>query len=71
MAAGDDTVVLGLNEHALRRLNCVKKRAIVLGAAHLLEKPGTLDGVRSAWFDRHCRAGISGIRQPWQERSRE
>jgi dienelactone hydrolase len=57
IVGGDDTVVLDLNEQALRRLACVKALAVVPGATHLFEEPGALDDVcdhATAWFDRHC-----------------
>jgi pimeloyl-ACP methyl ester carboxylesterase len=57
IVGGDDTVVLGLNEQALRQLTCTKELAVVPGATHLFEEPGALDDVcdhATAWFDRHC-----------------
>jgi len=60
IVGGDDTVVLDLNEQALRRLECVKELAVVPGATHLFEEPGALDDVcdhATAWFDRHCPDG--------------
>jgi alpha-beta hydrolase superfamily lysophospholipase len=59
IVGGDDTVVLGLNEQALRRLACPKELQVVSGATHLFEEPGALDEVCDhaiAWFDRHCSA---------------
>ena len=60
IVGGDDTVVLDLNEQALRRLTCVKELAVVRGATHLFEEPGALDDAcdyAAAWFDRHCPHG--------------
>jgi putative phosphoribosyl transferase len=51
-----DQVVLALNRAALRRLTCAKQLAIVPGATHLFEEPGTLEDVaeRAArWFGHH------------------
>ncbi len=65
IVGGDDTVVLDLNEQALRRLECVKELAVVPGATHLFEEPGALDDVcdhATAWFDRHCPDGQRAIR---------
>lgn len=74
IVGGDDTVVLGLNEHALRRLGCVKQLAVVPGATHLFEEPGALDDVcdhATEWFDRHCRPGGPEIRNSSKDRSAE
>jgi putative phosphoribosyl transferase len=49
----DDHGVIQLNEEALAQLTCEKKLAIVPGAGHLFEKPGTLDQVVTLarnWF---------------------
>jgi putative phosphoribosyl transferase len=59
IVGGDDTVVLDLNEQALRRLECIKALAVVPGATHLFEEPGALNDVcdhATAWFDRYCSA---------------
>ena len=50
-----DTPVIPLNQQALEQLRCEKELAIVPGAGHLFEEPGTLDEVvrlASAWFER-------------------
>jgi putative phosphoribosyl transferase len=55
-----DTEVLALNRSALERLECPRDLAIVPGATHLFEEPGTLDEVArlaTAWFQRHLAAG--------------
>lgn len=52
---GNDTVVLDLDEQALRRLKRIKEPAVVPGATHLFEDPGAHDDVcghATAWFDR-------------------
>jgi pimeloyl-ACP methyl ester carboxylesterase len=74
IVGGDDTVVLGLNERALRRLGCVKQLAVVPGATHLFEEPGALDDVcdhATEWFDRHCPPGGPAIRNSSKDRSAE
>ena len=51
-----DPQVLELNEAALERLDAEKGLAIVPGASHLFEEPGTLDDVArlsADWFTRH------------------
>ena len=71
IVGGDDTVVLDLNEQALRRLECVKELAVVPGATHLFEEPGALDDVcdhATAWFDRHCPDRQHAIRQTARSR---
>ena len=50
-----DQDVLELNRQAQRLLNCENELAIVPGATHLFEEPGTLEQVASlagAWFGR-------------------
>jgi dienelactone hydrolase len=59
IVGGEDTVVLDLNEQALRNLRCEKELAVVPGATHLFEEPGALDTVahRAArWFTQHLGA---------------
>lgn len=59
LVGGLDGIVVGMNEEALRRLNCEKKLQIVPGASHLFEEPGTLEAVAEAagaWFAGHLRA---------------
>jgi putative phosphoribosyl transferase len=51
-----DTTVLELNQAALARLDCEKQLAVVPGATHLFEEPGTLDQVialAQKWFTDH------------------
>jgi len=45
IVGGDDHGVIELNEEALAQLTCEKQLAIVPGAGHLFEEPGTLDQV--------------------------
>jgi putative phosphoribosyl transferase len=63
IAGGDDTVVLDLNRHALAELRCEKDLAVVPGATHLFEEPGTLTAAAELareWFVRH----LAGSEQP-------
>jgi putative phosphoribosyl transferase len=56
VVGGLDHGVLGLNREALQQLRCEKALAVVEGATHLFEEPGTLDqviGLVLAWFERH------------------
>lgn len=58
IVGGADTVVIELNRLAMERLHCVRKIAIVPGATHLFEEPGTLEQVcslASGWFEKHLR----------------
>lgn len=51
-----DGVVIDLNRDAADAMHCERKLAIVPGAGHLFEEPGTLDQVvelATAWFLRH------------------
>jgi pimeloyl-ACP methyl ester carboxylesterase len=51
-----DTEVLALNERAYSLLDCERRLAVVPGATHLFEEPGTLeDAARLAaeWFAKH------------------
>ncbi len=53
IVGGDDTVVIQLNQEAVRRLRCVKEMRIVPGASHLFEEPGALEEVARLagdWF---------------------
>jgi putative phosphoribosyl transferase len=51
-----DDVVLGLNREAQRQLRCENHLAVVPGASHLFEEPGTLErvaGLARDWFTRY------------------
>jgi len=53
IVGGADTEVLALNEAAYRELRCRKDLAVVPGATHLFEEPGTLERVAELaahWF---------------------
>jgi len=52
-----DESVIALNRQALAHLGCPKELAIVPGATHLFEEPGTLDQVAqlaTAWIRKHA-----------------
>jgi len=56
IVGGDDREVLDLNRLALARLSGVKQLAVVPGATHLFEEPGTLEQVAelaATWFGRY------------------
>jgi putative phosphoribosyl transferase len=56
IVGGRDPVVLGLNQQARARLRCPSRLAVVPGATHLFEEPGTLEqaaDLASGWFTRH------------------
>jgi dienelactone hydrolase len=51
-----DIDVIALNEQASARLDCETRLAIVPGATHLFEEPGTLDEaarLAAEWFAKH------------------
>ncbi len=53
IVGGNDDVVLGLNEQALRLLRCPKKLVVIPGATHLFPEPGALQEVSrlaKEWF---------------------
>lgn len=56
IVGGNDQQVLALNQQAFARLACEKRLAVVPGAGHLFEEPGTLDEVSALaqhWFVTH------------------
>ena len=56
IVGGRDDAVIALNRQAFGLLRCEKRMAIVPGAGHLFEEPGTLDQVVSlaaGWFADH------------------
>jgi putative phosphoribosyl transferase len=56
IVGGDDAVVLDLNRQARAALRCASALAVVPGATHLFEEPGTLDAAARLardWFTRH------------------
>jgi dienelactone hydrolase len=59
IVGGHDEPVIRLNEEALAELRADKRLAIVPGATHLFEEPGTLDAAAALardWFLRHLAA---------------
>jgi predicted phosphoribosyltransferase/predicted alpha/beta-hydrolase family hydrolase len=59
IVGGRDPQVLQLNETAAARLHCEHRVAVVPGAGHLFEEPGTLDTVTdlaTEWFVHHLAA---------------
>jgi putative phosphoribosyl transferase len=59
IVGGDDDVVLELNRRACDELRAEKELAIIPGATHLFEEPGTLEAVAdkaTEWFTRHLPA---------------
>jgi pimeloyl-ACP methyl ester carboxylesterase len=58
IVGGADDVVLELNRQALARLRCERRLAVVPGATHLFEEPGTLQTAAELardWFVDHLR----------------
>jgi putative phosphoribosyl transferase len=56
IVGGEDDVVLDLNRRAQALLRCENHLAVVPGATHLFEEPGTLDAAAALardWFVRH------------------
>ena len=56
IVGGDDTEVLALNRTAFRQMRCERRVAVVPGATHLFEEPGTLEAVvelAREWFQQH------------------
>ncbi len=63
IVGGHDEVVLDLNRQAQAQLRCENRLAIVPGATHLFEEPGTLEAAAEAardWFSAH----LAGVRRP-------
>ena len=58
----EDTLVVRLNEQAMRALQCRKALRIIPGAGHLFEEPGALEAVAdqaAQWFLEHLPNGHS------------
>ena len=59
IVGGEDSLVIGMNEDALRQLRMEEKKLeIVPGATHLFEEPGTLEQVAALardWFKRELK----------------
>ncbi|HEY5995151.1 MAG TPA: dienelactone hydrolase family protein [Gallionellaceae bacterium] len=57
IVGGEDHGVIELNQAAYAHLGCDKQLAIIPGATHLFEEPGTLEQAAktaTAWFARHA-----------------
>lgn len=57
IVGGDDQVVLELNRKAFKEIKAKKKLAVVPGATHLFEEPGTLQAMAEEagrWFEAYC-----------------
>lgn len=62
IVGGADATVLELNRAALAELRCEKHLAVVPGATHLFEEPGTLETVvdlAGNWFASHLANGVA------------
>jgi dienelactone hydrolase len=58
IVGGDDFPVIDLNRHAYDQLKSEKELAIIPGATHLFEEPGTLEEaarLAAQWFKRYLR----------------
>jgi dienelactone hydrolase len=56
IVGGLDDVVLGMNREAQEHLRCENHLAVVPGASHLFEEPGSLEraaGLARDWFTRY------------------
>jgi pimeloyl-ACP methyl ester carboxylesterase len=65
IVGGLDDVVIELNRKAFRKLKAEKHLAIVPGATHLFEEPGTLQEVArlaAEWFRNHLSSKSIGRR---------
>ena len=64
IVGGHDQVVLGLNRAAQAELRCENHLAVVPGATHLFEEPGTLAAAAALacdWFTSHMMAGSGAM----------
>ena len=65
IVGGDDQPVIKMNRQALEKLTVLdKKLAIVPGATHLFEEPGTLETVAdlaAQWFSGHFKSAGSSL----------
>jgi len=64
IVGGDDDVVVDLNRQAFAQLHCDRELAIVPGATHLFEEPGTLEEVArlaTEWFSAHFAGKAAAI----------
>jgi putative phosphoribosyl transferase len=64
IVGGNDHEVLRLNRSARARLQCENRLAVVPGATHLFEEPGTLKIVAMLtreWFTRHFQESLHRV----------
>ncbi len=62
LVGSQDFQVISLNEKAYAALRAPRKLALIPGATHLFEEPGTLEEVARlalAWFHEHLKKGLS------------
>ena len=60
LVGGEDYPVIEMNQQAYQLLRCPKRLAIIPGATHLFEEPGTLEEVAEKalqWFQKHFTHG--------------
>lgn len=58
IVGGNDSIVINLNQEAMKHISAEKKLEIVPGASHLFEEPGKLEEVAklaTKWFLQHLR----------------
>jgi putative phosphoribosyl transferase len=63
VVGGRDAVVLELNRRAQARMRCEVQLAVVAGATHLFEEPGTLEQAAALsrdWFVDHLGDHLAG-----------
>ncbi|MFC7385279.1 dienelactone hydrolase family protein [Sphaerisporangium rhizosphaerae] len=71
IVGGDDPMVIVLNREAMERMPGPTGFAVIPGATHLFEEPGTLDEVArlaGEWFVRHLSGAHPGGAYPFPER---
>ena len=62
IVGGGDEPVIEINQQAQQRMRALAEIAIVPGASHLFEEPGTLEQVMqlaSAWFARYLAKDVA------------
>jgi putative phosphoribosyl transferase len=67
IVGGRDPTVLELNREAEAQMRCERRLAIVPGATHLFEQPGTLEAAAQLagdWFVEHLTGPMSGRHHP-------
>ena len=64
IVGGRDEIVLDFNRRAQAQLRCENRLAVVPGATHLFEEPGTLDAAAALardWFLSHLARGRNPV----------